>query len=48
MDKFNCDTTQLCLQNNSAWNKDDIQVVIEFPVNWDTLHVSNHSIRDQS
>ena len=25
---LNCDTTQLCLQNNPAWNKDDIEVVI--------------------
>ena len=25
---FNCDTTQLGFQNNPAWNKDDIEVVI--------------------
>ena len=25
---FSCDTTKFCLGNNSAWNKDDIKVVI--------------------
>ena len=25
---FNCDTTKLCLRNNLALNKDDIEVVI--------------------
>ena len=25
---FDCDTSRLCLQNNPAWTKDDIEVVI--------------------
>ena len=28
---FNCELTKLYLQNNPAWNKDDIEVVISFP-----------------
>ena len=25
---FNCDTSKLCIRNNPAWNKDDVEVVI--------------------
>ena len=25
---FNCETSKLCIRNNPAWNKDDIEVVI--------------------
>ena len=33
---FDCDNTKLCLRNNSAWNKDDIEAVIYSHVDWDT------------
>ena len=34
---FDCDNTKLCLRNNPAWNKDDIEAVIYSHVDWDTL-----------
>ena len=37
---LNCDTIIILLTKYSAWNKDDIEVVINSHVYWDTLYLN--------
>ena len=36
---YNCDATNYIFINNLAWNTDDIEVVINSHVYWDTLYL---------